>query len=294
MTWPTSTIINAVFIPLYTLTLLLNLSNVIKHGRGKTVGFISLLLFSLLHLIGNIMLVYSYKSHYKNINITVWGYILQSIGLSFLLSASLAFYARARSYFENAEGKHRTNRITKLLNLVNIAALICIITGYTSVDVTNAEGEVVNPKLPIQTKVGAVLYVALMVIIALMAAFGLRQAQEGESKVIRLAVLAAVPFLIVRSGWAVYTTMEGTILTPKNIWVKLVLQYVMEFVALMIYTGLGFMMAKLGREGKKDFDVEEVSNASLIKDDRYSNSPSSDQYYHKQQVPITFVQQHRQ
>ncbi len=38
-----------------------------------------------------------------------------------------------------------------------------------------------------------------MVIIALMAAFGLRQAQEGESKVIRLAVLAAVPFLIVRS-----------------------------------------------------------------------------------------------
>ncbi len=46
------------------------------------------------------------------------------------------------------------------------------------------------------------------------------------------------------------------------------------------------MMAKLVVEGKKDFDVEEVSNASLIKDDRYSNSPSSDQYYHKQQVPI--------
>lgn len=250
-------------------------------------GFISLLLFSILHLIGNVMLVYEYNDHYKSINVTVWGYILQSIGLSFLVSASLAFYSRARSTLQTEDETKRTAKAMRLLNLVNIAALVCIITGYTSTSFTNAQGEVINPSLPIETKVGAVLYVVLIVTIAGLSLVGLKNASIGEAKLIRLALGVALPLTLIRAAYAVYSTIDGGILMPKNVWVKLVLQYIVEFLALCVYTGLGFMMEKTGVSGS--YDLEVGSGASTYKTQQWT--PASEQQV--QQVPIQYVAQHQ-
>ncbi|KAJ1028391.1 hypothetical protein NDA16_001558 [Ustilago loliicola] len=250
-----------IFIPLYLLLGLANLLNVIKHGFARTSGFISLLLFSLCHLTGNIILVYEYLKHYPSITTTVWGYILQSIGLSFLVSAALAFLSRAKtSLLTDPDQQTRIARRTKLLNLVNIGALICVITGYTSVDFTNSQGQVINPNLPIQTKIGAILYIALILVI-LVLTLGLRGAEtQTEAKAIRMFMLVSSALMVVRSGYGVYTTFTGGVLMPKNIWVRLVLQYISEFGALAAMTSLGFMMGKL-RE-VRDYDMEEASTGS--------------------------------
>lgn len=262
MTWPTSVVIDTIFIPLYLILAALNLLNVIKHGHGRTVGFISLLLFSLLHLVGNILLVVEYKEKYSSIEVTVWGYILQSIGLSFLVSACLAFYSRARASVESQEEAKGTGRRVKLLNLVNIGALVCIITGYTSTSFTNKEGQMINPNLPTQTKVGAVLYVLLILLLVVLAAFHLRGVEE-EKKVIRRIMLVATPMMLVRAGYAVYTTTSGSVLMPKNIWVKLVLQYVVEFGAVCVLTSLGFLV---GKAEQREGDVESVGSQTPLKD----------------------------
>ena len=257
MTWPTTILIDTVFIPLYVAAGLLNLANVVKHGRTRTVGFISLLLVSLLHLVGNILLVVEYHQHYSSINVTVWGYILQSIGLSFLVSASLAFYSRARTALQDEDAARRTVRLLKLLNLVNLAALVCVITGYTSTDFTDAEGHVLaKVQLPVQATVGAVLYVVLVLTIIVVSLVGLRHASSSETRVIRTALLVAAPLMLIRAAWAVYTTHSGSILVPKNIWLKLVLQYITEYAALAAMTALGFLISKLNQKP----DIEQVSS----------------------------------
>lgn len=277
MTWPTTTIFDAVFIPLYAIVGVLNLVNVVRHGRGRTVGFISLLIFSLVHLAGNILLVAEYKANYASIDVTVWGYILQSVGLSFLVSASIAFYTRARGLLHEAD---KADRITKLLNLVNLAALICIITGYTSTDFTNAQGEVINPKLPVQCKIGALLYVGLIVVMALMATVRLASASIGEAKLIKLSLLVAMTFMLVRAAYSVYATFKGSILVPNNVWVKLVLQYMAEFLALATYTALGFLLDRTAKTAH--FHIEDGAGISPGTD--YSSTDG----VHK--VPITYVQ----
>ncbi len=119
-----------------------------------------------------------------------------------------------------------------------------------------------NPKLPTQTKVGAVLYVLLILVLLGLAAFHLRGVAE-EGRVIRSTMLVATPLMLVRAGYAVYTTTSGSVLMPKNIWVKLVLQYVMELVALCVLTSLGLLVGTVeGREG----DVESVGSLTPMKD----------------------------
>lgn len=262
MTWSTTAIINAVFIPLYIVLGLANLINVIKHGLARTSGFISLLLFSFCHLVGNILLVYEYVKHYPSITTTVWGYILQSIGLSFLVSAGLAFFTRAKAdLLVDEDHKKRLSRRTKLLNLVNIGALICTITGYTSVDFTNAQGQVINLALPIQTKIGAILYIALILLILFITIVGLRGVEsQTEAKAIKIVLLVSLPLMVVRNGYGVYSIFDGGFLMPKNVWVKLVLQYVSEYGALAVMIMLGFMMGKMGET--REYDVEEGSTAS--------------------------------
>lgn len=265
--WPTSAVIDAVFIPLYVVLLVLNARNVFHHGRSRTGGFISLLIFALVHLAGNVILVVEYTQHYTSVTATVWGYILQSVGLSFLVSASIAFFARARACLRGGE-EPRVGRAVKLLNLVNLAALVCVITGYTSTSFTDAQGHMIpNVHLPAQTKVGAVLYVLLALTAGGMALLGLKtSAAEGnkgrEAKKIKIALLVACPLMIVRAGYATYTVWTGSALVPTNIWVKLVLQYIAEYAAVLVYTALGFVLPK---PNALLHDIESVESGFALK-----------------------------
>ncbi|SJX62094.1 uncharacterized protein SRS1_12943 [Sporisorium reilianum f. sp. reilianum] len=281
MTWPTAIIIDTTFIPLYTITLTLNALHVLRHGLKRTSGFISLLLVSILHLVGNILLVVEYTQHYTSINVTVWGYILQSIGLSFLVSASLAFYSRARAQMQ--EGDSGKGRVVRVGNVVNVVALVCVVTGYTSTSFTDAQGHVLgNVHLPAQAVVGAALYVGLSTAVLALSLVHLRSAAT-EARTIRIALLVASPLMLARAAWAVYTVEAGSVLVAKNIWAKLVLQYVCEFAALAVLTVLGFLVAK----GEAGWDVERV-DSSEAKMSHSWNAPQSLVYQQQQQQPISY------
>lgn len=294
MTWPTTIIIDCVFIPLYLALLVLNVFNMVKHGHRKTVGFFSLFLVSILHLVGNFMLVVENGQHDASVTVVVWGFILQSVGLSPLISSGLAFYSRARSSLQhNDDGGKREARLSRLLNLVNIAALVCIITGYTSTTFVDAQGRpLADPKLPVQTKVGAVLYVLLTATLVGLTLVGLKDARTGgqETRVIRTTLAVATPLMVVRAAFAAYTTFSGTILVPKSIWAKLVLQYVTELAALAVLTSVGFLIEKPAL-GRSAYDVERVESDDGPKHLTAWNGPGSMQYQPQQapaQVPMAY------
>ena len=289
MTWPAVIIINCTFIPLYLILCILNIFNIVKHGARKTTGFLSLLLFSLTHLTGNLILVIEYNLHHSSINTTIWGYILQSIGLSFLVSASLALFTRAKtSLTHNEAGKKRRDRINKFLNSINLAALICFIVGYTSVSFTDKQGNVVNPTLPVETKVGAGLYVALIVGIFTMTVVGLKSVKgDSEEEKIKGVLCIGLPMMAVRAGYAVYTVESGTVLQAKNVWIKLVCQYVMEFGAVCVFTGLGLWLEKVQKEERVDEEESVGTGSGSPMKERWSGSGM--RKGEVREVPITYV-----
>lgn len=291
MTWPTSVIIDTVFIPLYVLTLGANLRNVVHHGRSRSASFVSLLLVSLLHLVGNVLLVVEYNQHNASIQVASWGYTLQSVGLSFVVSACLAFYSRAHTELHGQEPL--TARIVRLGNLVNLAALICVITGYTSASFTDAQGHALDKvHLPAQAKVGAALYVVLVVAVLALVLFGLRGARgRTEAATVKFALLVATPLMLVRAAWSIYTVQAGSIVKPNNIWAKLVLQFITEFVALSVLTALGLLISK----AKPAFDIEHVESYTPTKTvSQPFNAPQSlaDQQ-HQQQQPFSYPPHHK-
>ncbi|KAJ9477942.1 hypothetical protein PHBOTO_001497 [Pseudozyma hubeiensis] len=243
MTYSTATIINLTFIPLYLPIFVLNILNLIHHRPIRGSGYLPLLIVTVLHLAGNTILVVDYALSVHSVELTVWGFILQSIGLSPMISAVLTFYANARVLLGHGDATWE-KRSGKLLNLINLAAMICLITGYTYTKFTDSNGiPLSHPVLPIQTKIGAILYIALTTTLLAITAFGLKP-NTKRTRTIRCALFIATPLMIIRSAFATYITFSGSILVVKNIWVKLVLQYVSEFVALAVLTCLGLVLKR--------------------------------------------------
>lgn len=92
--------ISIVFVALYIPLLALNFFNLVKHGNGKRLAYISLVIFDQVRIAGNAVLVAAYQINKKatlNNDKTIkslftGGFVMQSIGYSMLFSATLCLY----------------------------------------------------------------------------------------------------------------------------------------------------------------------------------------------------------
>lgn len=234
---------------------------------------------SLARLVGNILLVYSYHDHYKSTDTVEWGYILQGLGYSFLVSATLGFYGRATtdgstmlaasmmpsgivSSILNARAGNNQQTaqakppLQKLLHLVNFAALILLITGYTDSDdlfaslTSTSSG---TATLNVKAKIGDVVFLGLTVFLALLTAFKLmkKSQQTSEQNTILKFIAAALPFMTVR---VVYVAYQSFTKDPfrRNLAVKVVLQFTMEVIINVVYCIMGFVINRQSQS----WDVE--------------------------------------
>lgn len=263
MTWPTSIIIDTVFIPIYIVLAGLAFLNCTKHGRQRSVGFISLLIFAVVRVVGNILIVVEYNNHYTSITTTVWGYILQSIGYSFLYSSSLAFYLRA----EQSTTDHDSVLLAKLprfLHLANLAALVLVIVGQSSVKYTNADGAFITPHLPIEAKIGVIIYIVITLILLALVLFAMRNTLDVEARVLLITLAIGLPLMLIRVGYSTFASFTNSTLMPKNIWVKLVLQYITELAVMVLYTLLGLRISKLEPPYETPINVEDGQASPFV------------------------------
>lgn len=204
---------------------------------------------------------------------------MQGLGYSFLISATLGFYGRATSdgtkgAFANfapgllqrgnsQESNQRDSKpiLQKGLYLVNLAALVLLILGYTDSDDVFAgllSGNTTTGTLDAKAKIGDIIFLALTAAIAALVSFRLaREAHQNlEQRLILKFILGALPFMAVRAAYVLYQSFT-TDPFRRNLAVKTVLQYVMEVVVNIIYCIMG---AVIGRQVQQ-WDVE-VSQAT--------------------------------
>ncbi|UZJ53790.1 hypothetical protein CBS101457_003110 [Exobasidium rhododendri] len=260
MTWPATVLVDAVFIPIYAILLLMSLFNVIRHGHGRAAGYIFLVIFSLVRLAGNIMLVVAYNQKYDNFYVIEWGFILQSLGYTFFLSATLAFYQRAKNPTSADGVKEKLFKSpARLLGLASIVGLVLLITGYTASPgiFPNSSGATdPNATLDIKAKIGDCIFCAITIIIALLTVTSIRNPPSNVSRTIFLFILLALPFMAVRIGYVTYQSFPKDPL-DRTLWSKIVFDYITEVIVVLTYFILGFAMRKTSTT-----DVETIQEYS--------------------------------
>ncbi|CAO1626190.1 unnamed protein product [Jaminaea pallidilutea] len=264
---PQAIIIDVVFIPIYFLLLLGAIFDLIRHGRGRKAGYVQLVLFTSIRVVGSVLLTAAWCSHTTKVSVYVAGFLLQSFGYSFLLTSCLALYQQASCPL--AGFKARARSPAGILSVLSLWALILLIVGYTNYDgfadpsllsrmLGASSSSEAGSSLPHTAQAGNVLFViATAGLIALVTAAlhspSTRLNMESRQPLLLVRGLAvATPFLLARTVYSTYVAFSDHPLA-SNVWAKLVLLNVCEVIAATVLIGLGILV---DRSTRRDQDEE--------------------------------------
>jgi hypothetical protein len=264
-----------VYIPAF-LTILVVL---FKHGFQKQLGWIYLLIFTIVRIAGAIFEVL-HNSNRSNSTYTEWALILQSVGISPLLLASLGLLKRVidltsthiRSESGNgimgllgarggliaklaakASADARRSRVIQLLQLPCTIALILCIEGGSNVASTNATpSDIKSAKTDIKWGIGifVVIYV-ILVILTVYSMFEVNKTARGEKRIL-IAVVIALPLIGSRVLYSVLNTFHTNHifnLQTGNAIVQLFMATLEEVLVVLLYAVVGLTVQKYGEGG---------------------------------------------
>jgi hypothetical protein len=247
-----------VYIPVFFLTLIV----VFRHGFKREMGWIYLAIFCIVRIVGAIFKIEA--SHHPDSKTDIeWATILQSVGLSPLLMASLGLLKRIIDEVSNhipsetsifamqgglvgniiakrATANSRRSRIIQVTQLpTTIALILCIVGGMDAAD--GGSEATTGQKY---TKIGAIIFLFVYVLLFVLAVITVRDvgnAPRGEKRIYWVVVMA-LPLLAVRLLWtllasflnnSMFSTLGG------DIWVQLAMAIGEEFVIVVMYTMAG-------------------------------------------------------
>ncbi|KAF4620231.1 hypothetical protein G7Y89_g14590 [Cudoniella acicularis] len=203
----------------YTPISLLTTITIFHHGFKRQSGWIYLFIFCLVRIIGAAFKISS-ASHPTSTTDAEWAAILQSVGLSPLLLASLGLLKRVTDFVssrvrsEPEPGTHiaakggligkliskrataasRRSRIIQLSQIPIVLGLIFCVIGGTDATSTNPSDA---KKGPTFTKIGIVIFLAAYILLTSLLAITARDVGNSprEEKRLYWVVVAAIPFL---------------------------------------------------------------------------------------------------
>jgi hypothetical protein len=235
----------AFYIPILVITITL----VLRHGFRRDAGWIFLLIFSIVRILGGILLIAAELTRPINTNLYIGAYVLVAAGLSPLLLATLGFL---RTIGQNSfsEGGSMT-RVFRLLGVMATVALILAIYGGTSTSDVNRGNT--------YRRAGAILFAVLYILLVgvhVMCWLRVNTLMKHR-KFLLIGISSALPFLGIRVLYTVLSAFSGPIsytgipakgnsLAKFNIatgdWrIHLVMGLLMEYIVVVIYTTVGAM-----------------------------------------------------
>jgi hypothetical protein len=238
----------------------------VHHGFGRSAGWFFLIIFTLARVLGACLQLATISSP-TNINLYIGYGILQNIGLSPLMLATLGLLSRL---VDNINVTHHTfisHRIFKFIELVILVGLILGIVGGV-----NAGNDFVNTGTFVPgtlNKVGTALFIACYVAIVLstiLISFSIQHATHGEKRIL-LAVAISLPFLLVRLVYSIMSTLVRNNqfnLLDGSVTILLCVAFIEEFVVVVIYEGTGLTLQKLPKES--EFNDAPLNYAPLVQD----------------------------
>ncbi|PVH77620.1 hypothetical protein DL98DRAFT_573643 [Cadophora sp. DSE1049] len=252
-----------VYVPVFILTLIV----VFRHGFKKQLGWIYLAIFCVIRIAGAGFKIDESKSPDKTN--TEWSGILQSVGLSPLLMASLGLLKRVTDEVSNhvrsqsnafaggsgiaglitkrATANSRRSRIIQVMQLPTMIALtLCIIGGTDQAD--SSPSEIKTGKK--YTKIGIIIFLFVYLLLSSLVVITMKDignAMKGEKR-IYFAVLCALPFLAVRLLWSLLSAFshntDFSLTGSGKPLIQLFMAVVEEFVIVCMYTLAGLAAHK--------------------------------------------------
>lgn len=207
------------------------------------------------------MLTEQYYKHYTSESIVKWGSILHGIGYSFLVTSALSFlaivHARANGLGDATSKDYQKPWVLRILHLVNLAALVLLITGYSkSGDVfstTNSDAELNG-----EAHAGDLIYCGITLILFGYTFLLFPKTTRGDKRVLGCVSVALV-FMAIRCGYSTWHTYQTPFL-GVNLWLKLVLDYVAEALAVLAFIPITFVNHENDYLEQKQYEVNQYAS----------------------------------
>ncbi|KAG1765528.1 hypothetical protein EDD22DRAFT_774909 [Suillus occidentalis] len=254
MALDTQGILAAVTIAMYVSFLLVSIKLVAKYGISRGDGWILLLIFCIIQVLGGSLLVAAEKIMPINISLYIDSYALESSGLSPLLVCMLG---PLHSIFQTPDGFSSHDRLFHLLQILGTVTLILTIIGISNSS-SNSSSSSVNTMCRVSVILFAVLYIILVSICIFLwtqTCFVMRYRKQ-----LLKAISIALPFLAIWTLYSVLSTFSSssfdvtTTIQPNtgdlakfNIFtgewqIYLIMDMLMEYAIVIIYSVAGLVL----------------------------------------------------
>ncbi|KAG1834052.1 hypothetical protein DFJ58DRAFT_691567 [Suillus subalutaceus] len=277
-------VLAAVTIAMYVPFLLISIKIVSKYGMARGDGWILLLVFCIIRVLGGALLVAAEEVTPVNTSLYIGGYALEASGLSPLLLCTLGLL---HSIFQTPEGLPRYQRIFRLLQLLGTIALILVIVGISdetsSSSSSNSSGNTMRRAGVILFAVLYIILVGICIHLWTKARFVLRYRKQ-----LLVAISIALPFLAVRTIYSILSTFSSSSfsitstsstrantgdLAKFNIFtgewqIYLVMEMLMEYAIVIIYS-IAAIMLPLNEDYKSPDLSQDDSEYPLSDNPRY-------------------------
>ena len=219
----------------------------IKHGFGRSSGYLFLLTVSLFRIAGGATQLATYST--PSTGLFIASAILGSFGLSALLLASLGFLSRTSdSTTYSRSGKPAIPSMAfRLVQLLTTVGLIISVVGDADITVDSATRTL---EVPVETKVGVIILVVAWLAVLLIAARSVQliaHVAHAERPLI-WAVLVCLPFLLIRLIYSILIVFlddsNFSLIFPSTV-VLWTLSTIEECFTVTIYLLVGFKVPKL-------------------------------------------------
>jgi len=234
----------------YSIFLLCGIYLCIKHGFGRTAGFLYIVIFSLARIIGDAMLLATIQNP-DDFSLYIGWAVLNGIGLTILILVSLGLLLRL---FNGLGRDHPVKPMFQLgIQLLLLISLILQIVGGTQAHYTITPNGY-NIKYPILSKVATALTIVVVGFVILQAAYLASNRQyirQGENRVL-WGVIASFPFIIVRLVYSCLVIYDDT---TASVWLNLGMAVIMEIMAILIYIIVGFVITKVPKKKQEDSEM---------------------------------------
>lgn len=220
-----------------------------RHGFNRSSGWIYTLILCIVRIVGGIMQFVSHNNQSAGILQTIL--ILDSVGLSPLLLATLGLLSRFVDFVNAASTPKFTIRHFRLIQLVLLVGMILAIAGGCNVSV-DANGVY---HTPITSKVGVIMYIVGFVALTLVYLLSVPNTSVVPDKERRvpIAITLALPFLLVRLLYSVLSVFIHDHLfniATGSASVRISMSVVEEFVVVAVYAIIGLLVDRLDDASK--------------------------------------------
>ncbi|KAK5124543.1 hypothetical protein LTR85_001760 [Meristemomyces frigidus] len=237
---------------------------VFRHGFAKNLGWLYLVVLSLLRIIGASCTLYMESQNNYSAGLLETAAITSAVGTAPLLLALMGFLERIHAGMEH---KGLSAMAFRPIHLAALAGLIIAIIGGVDEGHTDASDIKTGKEL---MEAASIVFLAIylgLAAITIWSVINIRWVLTAEKKLLQAGLLA-LPFLLVRLIYTVaaaFSTTGGVFyFRDVNVYVQAFMQFMMEAIVVSIFIFAGLLTPKMVKhelvEGSKDIESMPMDN----------------------------------